>query len=79
MPIYLLILWKNIFELYTDPIPDYLRRYMDDCVGTTSCSRVVLDIFNFISIRSNALVTSVVKPIESQSYHIFASFSGASA
>ena len=29
---------KQIFEQYTDPIPDYLGRYIDDCVGTASCS-----------------------------------------
>ena len=26
---------KQIFEQYTDPIPDYLGRYIDDCLGTT--------------------------------------------
>ncbi len=30
---------KQIFEQYTDPTPDYLGRYIDDCVGTASCSR----------------------------------------
>ena len=30
---------KQTFEQYSDPIPDYLGRYMDDCVGTASCSR----------------------------------------
>jgi hypothetical protein len=26
---------KQFFEQYTDPIPDYLGRYIDDCLGTT--------------------------------------------
>ncbi len=30
---------KQIFEQYTDPTPDYLGRYIDDCVGTAACSR----------------------------------------
>ena len=34
---------KQIFEQYTDPIPDYLGRYIDDCVGTASCSRGELE------------------------------------
>ena len=36
---------KQIFEQYTDPIPDYLGRYIDDCVGTASCSRGELECF----------------------------------
>ena len=36
---------KQIFEQYTDPIPDYLGRYIDDCVGTASCSRGKLECF----------------------------------
>ena len=30
---------EQIFEQYTDPIPDYLGKYIHDCVGTASCSR----------------------------------------
>ena len=41
---------KQIFEQYTDPIPDYLGRYIDDCLGTASCSRVELERFiNFVN------------------------------
>ena len=41
---------KQIFEQYTDPIPDYLGRYIDDCLGTASCSRVELQRFiNFVN------------------------------
>ena len=41
---------KQIFEQYTDAIPDYLGRYIDDCVGTTSCSRGELECFiNYVN------------------------------
>jgi hypothetical protein len=42
---------KQIFEQYTtDPIPDYLGRYIDDCLGTASCSREKLERFiNFVN------------------------------
>ena len=41
---------KQIFEQYTDPIPDYLARYIDDCVGTASCSRGELECFiNYVN------------------------------
>ena len=41
---------KQIFEQYTDPIPDYLGRYIDDCVGTASCSRGKLEcFFNYVN------------------------------
>ena len=41
---------KQIFEQYTDPIPDYLGRYIDDCVGTASCSRGELECFiNYVN------------------------------
>ena len=41
---------KQIFEQYTDPIPDYLGRYIDDCVGTASCSRGKLECFiNYVN------------------------------
>ena len=36
---------KQIFEQYTDPIPDYLGGYIDDCLGTASCSCVELERF----------------------------------
>ena len=41
---------KQIFEQYTDPIPDYLCRYIDDCVGTASCSRGEFECFiNYVN------------------------------
>ena len=41
---------KQIFEQYTDPIPDYLGRYIDDCVSTASCSRGELEYFiNYVN------------------------------
>ncbi len=41
---------KQIFEQYTDPTPDYLGRYIDDCVGTASCSRGELERFiNYVN------------------------------
>ena len=47
---------KQIFEQYTDPIPDYLGRYIDDCLGTASCSRVELERFiNFVNTFHTAL------------------------
>ena len=46
---------KQIFEQYTDPIPDYLGRwYIDDCVGTASCSRGELECFiNYVNNLTN--------------------------
>ena len=35
----------QIFEQYTDPIPDYFGRFIDDCVGTASCSYAELESF----------------------------------
>ena len=41
---------KQIFEQYTDAIPDYLGRYIDDCLGTASFSHVELERFiNFVN------------------------------
>ncbi len=53
---------KQIFEQYTDPTPDYLGRYIDDCVGTTSCSRGELEQFiNYVkSIRLVFILSGVV-------------------
>ena len=34
-----------IFKQYTGPKPEYFGRYIDDCIGATSCSRADLDIF----------------------------------
>ena len=36
---------KQMFEQYTDPIPDYFGRYIDDCLGLASCSRGELECF----------------------------------
>ena len=47
---------KQIFEQYFDPIPDYLGRYIDDCVGTASCSRGKLECFiNYVNNFHSAL------------------------
>ncbi len=41
---------KQIFEQYADRTPDYLGRYIDDLVGTASCSRGELEQFiNFVN------------------------------
>ncbi len=41
---------KQIFEQYTDPTPDYLGRYIEDCVGTASCPRGKLEQFiNYVN------------------------------
>ena len=41
---------KQIFEQYTDPIPDHLGRYIDYCVGTASCSLGELECFiNYVN------------------------------
>ena len=41
---------KQIYEQYTGPLPDYLGWYIDDCLGTASCSRFDLERFtNFVS------------------------------
>ena len=41
---------KQIFEQYTDPIPYYLGRYTDNCVGTASCSCGELECFiNYVN------------------------------
>ena len=41
---------KQIFEQYTDPIPDYFGRYIDDCCGAASCSRGELEQFiNYVN------------------------------
>ena len=41
---------KQIFEQYTDPIPDYLGRYIDDRVSTVSCSCGELECFiNYVN------------------------------
>ena len=34
-----------IFQQYTGPKPEYFGRYIDDCIGATSCSRIDLDSF----------------------------------
>ena len=40
---------KHIFEQYTGPIPDFFGRFINDCLGTASCSRVDLECFiNFV-------------------------------
>ena len=36
---------NQIFEKYTDPIPDFFGRFIDDCLGTASCSYAELESF----------------------------------
>ena len=36
---------NQIFEQYTDPIPDFFGRFIDDCLGTASCSYAELESF----------------------------------
>ena len=41
---------KQIFKQYTDPIPNYLGRYIDDCVGAAPYSRGELKCFiNYVN------------------------------
>ena len=41
---------QQIFERYTGPIPDFFGRYIDDCLGTASCTRVDLKRFiNYVN------------------------------
>ena len=41
---------QQIFERYTGPIPDFFGRYIDDCLGTASCTRVDLERFiNYVN------------------------------
>ena len=47
---------KQIFKRYTGPIPDFFGRYIDDCLGTASCTRVDLERFiNYINGFHHAL------------------------
>ena len=36
---------NQIFEQYTDPVPDFFGRFIDDCLGTASCSYAELESF----------------------------------
>ena len=43
---------QQIFEQYTGPIPDFFGRYIDDCLGTASCTRADLEGFiNYVTIN----------------------------
>ena len=47
---------QQIFKQYTVPIPDFLGRYIDDCLGTASCTRVDLERFiNYVNGFHHAL------------------------
>ena len=47
---------QQIFERYTGPIPDFFGRYIDDCLGTASCTRVDLERFiNYVNGFHHAL------------------------
>ena len=40
-----------LLEQYTGPIPDFFRKFIDDCFGRASCSRA--DLERFISLVEN--------------------------
>ena len=41
---------QQIFEQYTGPIPVFFGRYIDDCLGTASCTRANLERFiNYVN------------------------------
>ena len=47
---------QQIFEQYTGPIPDFFGRYIDDCLGTASCTRADLERFiNYVNGFNHAL------------------------
>ena len=47
---------QQIFEQYTGPISDFFGRYIDDCVGTASCTRADLERFiNYVNGFNHAL------------------------
>ena len=47
---------QQIFEQYTGPIPVFFGRYIDDCLGTASCTRADLDRFiNYVNGFHHAL------------------------
>ena len=47
---------QQIFEQYTGPIPDFFGRYIDDCLGTASCTRADLEGFiNYVNGFHHAL------------------------
>ena len=47
---------QQIFERYTGPIPDFFGRYINDCLGTASCTRVDLERFiNYVNGFHHAL------------------------
>lgn len=50
---------KQIFWQYTHPILDYFCQYIDDCIGTTSCSRVEPPHTPITSVISERSVRSV--------------------
>ena len=41
---------QQIFKQYTGPIPDFFCRYIDDCLGTASCTHMDLERFiNYVN------------------------------
>ena len=47
---------QQIFKQYTGPIPDFIGRYIDDCLGTASCTRADLEGFiNYVNGFHHAL------------------------
>ena len=77
----------QFFNQYNRPKPELYRRYIDDCIGATSCTRQDLNPFitavnSFhpalkyikVSIEGNGLCTSVhYKPTDSHSYLLYSS------
>jgi hypothetical protein len=58
---------KQIFEQYTDPIPDYFDRYIDDYFATAAYSLVELECFIntllIISIQHPGLYGRSMRPV----------------
>ena len=58
-------------QQYTGPLPDYLGRYIDDCLSSASCSRIVPR-YPSLHHWGNRLTTSVFyKPTNSHSYLLY--------
>ena len=47
---------QQIFEQSTGPIPDFFGRYIDDCLGTASCTRA--DLEGFINYVNDSIMLS---------------------
>ena len=56
---------QNILRSYTGHTPNLFKRYIDDCVGASSCSRAELD--NFITYISNLIFLEFTSTVSSVS------------